>query len=121
MFISMLIIRKDQMLVCTFLSLLLFDSNWKNNILLIRSPAYGLTLAAETKNGSVIVAESCSQPRADENDSTVITIPEELAKEAVYKLLDEIYKVKLYKLIRFLNNKSFTGRCSRFLWTGFDI
>jgi len=51
----------------------------------------------------------------------VITIPEELAKEAVYKLLDEIYKVKLYKLIRFLNNKSFTGRRSRFLWTSFDI
>jgi RNA 3'-terminal phosphate cyclase len=59
---------------------------------LIRSPGYGLTLAAETKNGSVITAESCSMPRNNEGDS--ITIPEELAKEAVYKLLDEIYKVK---------------------------
>ncbi|CAF3007160.1 unnamed protein product [Rotaria sp. Silwood2] len=56
------------------------------------SPGYGLTLAAETKNGSVISAESCSIPRANEGDTTTITIPEELAKEAVFKLLDEIYK-----------------------------
>jgi hypothetical protein len=53
-----------------------------------------LTLAAETKNGSVICAESCSIPRAGEGDTTTITIPEELAKEAVFKLLDEIYKVR---------------------------
>jgi len=33
-------------------------------------------------------------PRGDEGDTTTITIPEELAKEAVFKLLDEIYKVK---------------------------
>jgi hypothetical protein len=32
-------------------------------------------------------------PRGNEGDTTTITIPEELAKEAVYKLLDEIYKV----------------------------
>ncbi len=61
---------------------------------LFRSPGYGLTLAAETKNGSVISAESCSIPRVDEGDPTAISIPEELAKEAVFKLLDEIYKVK---------------------------
>ncbi len=61
---------------------------------MIRSPGYGLTLAAETKNGSVISAESCSIPRADDGNATSITIPEELAKEAVNKLLDEIYKVK---------------------------
>lgn len=61
---------------------------------LVRSPGYGLTLAAETKDGSVIAAESCSLPRANEGDPTAITIPEELAKEAVYKLLDEIYKVE---------------------------
>ncbi len=66
----------------------------KTNILFIRSPGYGLTLAAETKNGSVISAESCSIPRANEGDATTITIPEELAKEAVFKLFDEIYKVK---------------------------
>ncbi|CAF0793542.1 unnamed protein product [Adineta steineri] len=56
------------------------------------SPGYGLTLAAETKNGTVICAESCSIPRAEEGETTTITIPEELAKEAVFKLLDEIYK-----------------------------
>ncbi|UJR22454.1 hypothetical protein I4U23_025512 [Adineta vaga] len=56
------------------------------------SPGYGLTLAAETKNGSVISAESCSIPRAEEGTTTTITIPEDLAKEAVFKLLDEIYK-----------------------------
>ncbi len=61
---------------------------------MIRSPGYGLTLAAETKNGSVISAESCSIPRANDGDTTTITIPEELAKEAVFKLLDEIYKVR---------------------------
>ena len=67
----------------------------KRRIHLFRSPGYGLTLAAETKNGSVISAESCSRPRANEGDPTTITIPEELAKEAVFKLLDEIYKVQL--------------------------
>ena len=59
-----------------------------------RSPAYGLTLAAETKNGTIITGESCSLPRSNEGDQTTITIPEELAKEAVFKLFDEIYKVK---------------------------
>lgn len=53
-----------------------------------------MTLAAETKNGSVISAESCSMPRANDGDTTTITIPEELAKEAVFKLLEEIYKVR---------------------------
>ncbi len=66
---------------------------------MLRSPGYGLTLAAETKNGSVISAESCSIPRGDESNPTTITIPEELAKEAVFKLLDEIYKVKESKRI----------------------
>ena len=40
----------------------------------------------------MISAESCSIPRAGEGDTTTITIPEELAKEAVFKLLDEIYQ-----------------------------
>ena len=61
---------------------------------MIRSPGYGITLAAETKDGSVISAESCSVPRANDGDMTAITIPEELAKEAVFKLLNEIYRVK---------------------------
>ena len=64
----------------------------KRKIHLIRSPGYGLTLAAETKTGSIISAESCSIPRANEGDPTTITIPEELAKEAVFKLLDQIYQ-----------------------------
>lgn len=33
-------------------------------------------------------------PRANDGDTTTITIPEELAKEAVFKLLEEIYKVR---------------------------
>lgn len=71
----------------------------QRRIHLFRSPGYGLTLAAETKNGSVISAESCSRPRANEGDPTTITIPEELAKEAVFKLLDEIYKVQTIERI----------------------
>ncbi len=81
------------MLVCKYCK----HSSRKIDIDLCRSPGYGLTLAAETKNGSVISAESCSIPRADEGDTTTITIPEELAKEAVFKLLDEIYKVRIEK------------------------
>ena len=87
-----------------------------------RSPAYGITLAAETKNGSVICAETCSIPRAVEGETNEITIPEDLAKEAVYKLFDEIYKVKskefftetTFELFLFL---SVSGRCYRFVWS----
>ncbi|CAF1666174.1 unnamed protein product, partial [Didymodactylos carnosus] len=32
------------------------------------SPGYGLTLAAETKNGSVICAEACSIPRGGDGE-----------------------------------------------------
>jgi len=53
------------------------------------SSGYGLTLAAETKSGCVISAEACSLPRGAEDG---VTIPEDLAKEAVFKLFDEIYK-----------------------------
>ena len=88
------------------------NNKFKKKIYFLRSPGYGLTLTAETKNGSVISAESCSIPRANEGDTTTITIPEELAKEAVFKLFDEIYQVKR-KEIKVSNeiNYDILGRC----------
>ena len=58
-----------------------------------RSPGFGLTLVAETINGSFLCAEMCSNPKGSENYTP--TIPEDLGKQASYLLLEEIYRVNL--------------------------
>lgn len=63
-----------------------------------RSPGFGITVWAETMNGSVYLAETCSNPRtADKKDFTP-SVPEDLGKEASCLLLEEICRVWCYTI-----------------------
>jgi RNA 3'-terminal phosphate cyclase-like protein len=55
-----------------------------------KSPAFGLTLVAETKNGTFLCGEACSQPKGSTSESNV---PEDIAIRATQNLLEEIYRV----------------------------
>lgn len=55
------------------------------------SPAFGLTLVAETINGTFLCAEACSQPKGSVTKGP--NVPEEIAMEATNALLEEIYRV----------------------------
>lgn len=73
------------------------------------SPAFGITLVAETINGTFLCAEACSQPKGSISDGN---IPEDIATEATYRLLEEIYRVikfliynKSSKLIKLTFNR----------------
>lgn len=55
------------------------------------SPAFGLTLVAETINGTFLCAEACSQPKGSITKGP--NIPEEIAMDATNALLEEIYRV----------------------------
>ena len=61
------------------------------HILYFRSPGFGLTLVAETTEGSFISAEVASNSKGSENGPS---IPEDLGLEAAKSLLEEIYKVR---------------------------
>lgn len=58
-----------------------------------KSPAFGLTLVAETINGTFLCAEACSRPR-DLSSSSEPNVPEDIATHAAHLLLEEIYRVR---------------------------
>lgn len=58
--------------------------------LLYRSPGFGLTLVAETTNGTFLCAESCSNPKGGEEGPTVA---DDLGKYTANLLMEEIYRV----------------------------
>jgi RNA 3'-terminal phosphate cyclase-like protein len=62
-----------------------------------KSPAFGLTLVAETINGTFLCAEACSQPRGE---CTEPNVPEDIASQAAYSLLEEIYRVIFMRLLK---------------------
>lgn len=55
-----------------------------------KSPAFGITLVAETINGTFLCAEACSKPKDETNEPN---IPEDIATQASHALLEEIYRV----------------------------
>ncbi|XP_041359240.1 RNA 3'-terminal phosphate cyclase-like protein [Gigantopelta aegis] len=54
-----------------------------------KSPGFGLTLVAETTNGTFLCAESVSNPRGSEHGPSV---PEDLGAATAKMLLEEIYR-----------------------------
>ncbi|KAJ8306596.1 hypothetical protein KUTeg_017141 [Tegillarca granosa] len=54
-----------------------------------RSPGFGLTLVAETTNGTFLGAEMASNPKGSEKGPT---IPEDLGKDTAKLLMEEIYR-----------------------------
>ncbi|XP_069125850.1 RNA 3'-terminal phosphate cyclase-like protein isoform X1 [Argopecten irradians] len=54
-----------------------------------KSPGFGLTLVAETLQGSFLCAEAASNPKGSSKGPT---IPEDLGKETAKLLLEEIYR-----------------------------
>lgn len=62
-----------------------------------RSPGFGITVWAETMNGSVYLAETCSNPRTANKKDFTPSVPEDLGKEAAHLLLEEICRVMFFK------------------------
>lgn len=54
-----------------------------------KSPGFGLTLVAETTNGSFLAAEAMSNPKGSADPPSV---PEDIGKQAARLLLEEIYR-----------------------------
>lgn len=54
-----------------------------------RSPGFGLTLVAETLNGSFLSAEMASTPQGQGDP----VLPEDLGRNCAKRLLEEIYRV----------------------------
>ncbi|KAL8611450.1 hypothetical protein ACOMHN_014505 [Nucella lapillus] len=54
-----------------------------------KSPGFGMTLVAETTNGAVITAETCSVAKGSPDPPSV---PEDIGKAAAAQLLEEIYR-----------------------------
>ncbi|RNA31277.1 RNA 3 -terminal phosphate cyclase [Brachionus plicatilis] len=54
------------------------------------SPGFGLTLVAETTNGTFLCGEACSTPKG--SDSQEPNVPEDIALKATHNLLEEIYR-----------------------------
>jgi RNA 3'-terminal phosphate cyclase-like protein len=58
-----------------------------------KSPAFGITLVAETKNGTFLCGEACSLPiKMLEDNRCMTSVPEEVAREAANNLIEEIYR-----------------------------
>jgi RNA 3'-terminal phosphate cyclase-like protein len=55
-----------------------------------KSPAFGITLVAETINGTFLCAEACSLPKGTKNGDP--SVPEDIATQAAHNLLEEIYR-----------------------------
>lgn len=58
-----------------------------------RSPGFGITVWAETVNGSVYLAEVCSRPKSVDRETNAPSVPEDLGRDAAYLLLEEICRV----------------------------
>lgn len=58
------------------------------------SPAFGLTLVAETINGTFLCGEACSLPRGsfEGPNKQQPSVPEDVALQATHNLLEEIYR-----------------------------
>lgn len=54
------------------------------------SPAFGLTLVAETINGTFLCGEACSLPKGTHKSEP--SVPEDVALQATHNLLEEIYR-----------------------------
>ena len=63
-----------------------------------KSPAFGLTLVAETINGIFLCAEACSVPKGASKEPNV---PEDIATQAAHSLLEEIYRVTYLHSVKF--------------------
>lgn len=57
-----------------------------------RSPGFGITLVAESTTNVFYCAEAVSNPAGSEEE---FLIPEDIAKQASYNLLEEIYRVSV--------------------------
>uniref|UniRef100_T1IWQ7 F5/8 type C domain-containing protein n=1 Tax=Strigamia maritima TaxID=126957 RepID=T1IWQ7_STRMM len=60
-----------------------------------RSPGFGISLVAETINGTFLTAEIVSKPLDPENPfsaSNPSSVPEDLGKKAAYMLLEEVFR-----------------------------
>jgi RNA 3'-terminal phosphate cyclase (RTC), insert domain len=57
---------------------------------ILRSPGFGITLVAETTNGSFLSAEACSHPLGSTEGRVAADV---LGVTAARRLLEEIYKV----------------------------
>jgi RNA 3'-terminal phosphate cyclase-like protein len=55
-----------------------------------KSPAFGITLVAETMNGIYLCAEACSLPKGIIKNEP--SVPEDVGMEAAHNLLEEIYR-----------------------------
>ena len=62
-------------------------------LLTFRSPGFGLTLVAETLNGSFLSAEMSSTPQGQGD----IILPEDLGTNCAKMLLEEVYRVRTVK------------------------
>lgn len=56
------------------------------------SPAFGLTLVAETINGTFLCGEACSMPKGSQELRNHPSIPEDIGIKAAHNLLEEIYR-----------------------------
>ena len=57
-----------------------------------KSPAFGLTLVAETINGTFLCGEACSLPKGSVELRQQPSVPEDVALRATHNLLEEIYR-----------------------------
>lgn len=80
---------------CSCKWMIVFIEFYLNFLLSFRSPGYGITLVAETTNGVFYTAEAVSEPSGSEKE---FKTPEDVAKNAVYDLYEEIYRVQLINL-----------------------
>jgi len=62
-------------------------------ICLDRSPGFGITLAAETTDGSFLCAEACSHPLGYTEERVSA---DDIGAKAAFNLLTEIYKVSFF-------------------------
>lgn len=76
-----------------------------------RSPGFGLTLVAETLNGSFLSAEMSSTPQGQGDPS----LPEDLGRNCAMLLLEEVYRVstadEAYRTSRARWWRPFKQRC----------
>lgn len=86
-----------------------------------RSPGFGLTLVAETLNGSFLSAEMSSTPQGQGDP----VLPEDLGRDCAKLLLEEVYRVGAAKVrpphtLRLLECFSVARTVLCCHWTGLD-
>lgn len=72
-----------------------------------RSPGFGLTLVAETLDGSFFGAEMASTPQGQGDP----VLPEDLGKSCAKRLLEEIHRVGAAKAPQEINTHTECGQC----------